>query len=178
MASSPASGEARHLVLVGMMGTGKTAVGRAVAARLGRPFVDTDALVAERAGRSVRAIFTDDGEDAFRALEAEALAAALASPRPAVIAAGGGAVLRADNRARLRRARVVWLRAAPATLAARVAGADHRPLLDDDPAGTLERLAAARRPLYEEVAHAVVDVDDLTPEAVADAVLRAAGEGG
>lgn len=178
MASSPASGEARHLVLVGMMGSGKTVVGRAVAARLGRRFVDTDALVAERAGRSVRAIFTEEGEDAFRALEAEALAVALASPAPAVIAAGGGAVLRADNRERLRRARVVWLRAAPATLAARVGGADHRPLLDDDPVGTLERLAAARRPLYEEVADVAVDVDGLSPDAVVEAVLRAAGEDG
>lgn len=175
MGSSPASGEARHIVLVGMMGTGKTTVGAAVAARLGRPFVDTDALVEARAGRSVRAVFAEEGEAGFRDLEAEALADVLASPDPAVVATGGGAVLRADNRERLRGAFVVWLRAAPATLVARTAGADHRPLLDGDPAGALDRLAEARRPLYEAVADAVVDVDDLGPEAVVEAVLCALG---
>jgi shikimate kinase len=175
MGSSPASREPRHLVLVGMMGAGKSSVGAAVAARLGRPFLDTDEMVEATSGRSVRAIFAAEGEAAFRDREAEALASALASPEPAVIAAGGGAVLRDDNRARLRSAVVVWLRATPATLSVRTAGAGHRPLLDADPAGTLARLAEERRPLYEEVADAVVDVDGLAPDAVADAVLRCAG---
>ena len=82
-----------HLVLVGMMGTGKTTVGTVLAQRLGRPLIDSDAEVEARTGRTVREIFETDGEAAYRALETEALVDALASPVPAVIAAAGGVVL-------------------------------------------------------------------------------------
>ena len=164
-----------HIVLVGLMATGKTTVGRMVAAALDRPLLDSDAQVEARTGRTVRDIWRSDGEPAFRRLEADALDAALDADAPSVIAAAGGVVLAAENRARLVRSDVVvvWLRASAATLLARVraAGDDHRPLLDDDPAGMLERMADDRTPLYEAVADVIVDVDDRTPEEVADLVL-------
>ena len=150
----------RHLVLVGMMATGKTTIGRAVARRTGRPFVDSDAQIEAQTGLTVREIFEREGEPAFRRLEADALADALAIEQPAVIAAAGGVVLSPHNRARLKHAgTVVWLRADPRTLARRVRPDDHRPLLGDDPLDVLTRLAAERRHLYEEVADHVVDVD-------------------
>lgn len=173
-----------HLVLVGMMAVGKTTAGEAVAAALGRRFYDSDQLVEGRTGRTVRQIFAADGEAAYRRHETDALLDALAEREPSVIAAAGGVVLAPTNRAALRRPGVivVWLRAEPAVLAARVAaagGPGHRPLLDnDDPDGTLTRLAAEREPLYREVADAVVDVDALAPGAVAERVLALARPGG
>ena len=164
----------RHLVLVGMMGSGKTTVGRALAARLGRPLLDSDALIEAREGRTVRDIFAADGEDSFRAIETEVLVHSLANSEPAVIAAAGGVVLRAENRDALRRsgARVVWLRADPAVLVERVTGGPHRPLLDDDPEGVLQRMYAEREGLYREVADAIVTVDGRSVNEVVEAVLR------
>src|SRR5580765_3268927 len=132
----------QHLVLIGLMGTGKTTVSRLAAARLGRPLVDSDALIESLTGRTVREIWAADGEAAFRVLETEALRGVLDSDVPAVIAAAGGVVLSADNRAALKsaRARVVWLCASPDVLVGRVATGGHRPLLDDDPAGALARM--------------------------------------
>jgi shikimate kinase len=158
----------RHVVLVGMMGSGKTRVGQQLAARLGVRFVDSDEQIARRSGRTVREIFEADGEAAFRKLEAEALATAVESTERSVIAAAGGVVLDATNRELLRRAgTVVWLRASPEVLAARVREGDHRPLLGNDAPGVLRRLDAERAPLYDEVASAVLDVGDLSPEEAA-----------
>src|SRR4051794_31328522 len=99
MATFKASGDRpRHVVLVGMMGAGKTTVGSRLARRLDRPFVDSDVQVERRAARTVRQIFETEGEAAFRAIESEALAEALASEEPAVIAAAGGTVLDPVNR--------------------------------------------------------------------------------
>jgi shikimate kinase len=157
---SDADPAARHLVLVGMMATGKSTIGRAVARRTGRPFIDSDAQIEAETGHTVREIFEQQGEAAFRRLEADALAKALGTTEPAVIAAAGGVVLSPHNRALLKTAgRVVWLRADPRTLAHRVRPNDHRPLLEDDPLGTLTRLADDRADLYAEVADAVIDVD-------------------
>ncbi len=173
--SSPASDPAPaggHLVLVGMMGAGKTSVGRRVARRLGRELIDSDDQVEARTGRTVREIFESDGEDAFRVLEAEALAAALDRPEPVVVAAAGGVVLNPDNRRRLRQAgTVVWLHADPAVLAERVGSSDHRPLLGDDPAGVLARMEEERAALYREVADHVVDVGTEGVDEVAETVL-------
>jgi shikimate kinase len=166
--------EDAHVVLIGMMGSGKTTVGRRLAAELGRPLVDSDAQVEARTGRTVREIFESDGEAAYRVLEREALVDALAEAEPSVVAAAGGVVLDPGNRAVLRAAgTVVWLRARPEVLARRVsAGRDHRPLLGDDPLAALRRLDAERHPLYEEVADLVVDVDDLSTGQVVTAVLE------
>lgn len=164
-----------HVVLVGMMASGKSAVGPIVADRLGRRYVDSDEQVESRTGRTVREIFESDGEAAYRALETEALADALALDTPAVVAAAGGTVLDPDNRRRMKAAgTVVWLHAEPDFLAARVLhGGDHRPLLGDDPLGAMRRLHAERLPLYREVADHVVDVTDRSVEEVAEAVLGA-----
>jgi len=164
----------RHLVLVGLMGSGKTTVGRVIAARLGRPLYDTDALIEAREGRTVREIWLDAGEEAFREIETQVLADSLAADDKTVIAAAGGVVLRSQNRAALRNsgARVVWLRADPSVLAERVKGGPHRPLLDDDPEGALQRMYDEREELYREVADAIVTVDNRTVNDVVDAVLR------
>jgi shikimate kinase len=170
-------GASRHLVLIGLMGSGKSTVGEACAARLGRPFVDTDELVLATTGRSIGEIFARGGEPEFRQLEATAVADVCASPEPLVISCGGGAVLDADNRKTLRGAGVVvWLRGTPATLAARVdADATDRPLLNSDQSESeLERLAELRAPLYQSTAHAVVDTDDRSVEDVVGAVLEEA----
>lgn len=170
-----------HLVLVGMMGTGKTTVGRDVAAALGRAFVDVDAEVEAEAGRTVPAIFAAGGEPAFRRLEEEALARVLAGSDPAVVATGGGAVLEPGNRRALAPHLVVWLRARPETLAGRLAGDGGRPLLADggdvDLLDRLRALAAERADLYAEVADHVVDVDGLDPAGAADAVRAAVAAG-
>ena len=164
----------QHLVLVGLMGSGKTTVARIAADRLGRRVIDSDAVIESATGRTVRQIFVDDGEEAFRSLESAALVDALASPVPAVIAAAGGVVLREENRAALKKAnaKIVWLCATPALLVGRATSAGHRPLLDDDPAGTLQQMHETREALYREVADAIVLVDHRTVGEVVEAVMR------
>lgn len=165
---------AQHLVLVGMMGVGKSTVARVLSDRLHRPVLDSDAMIEARTGRTVREIFAADGEPAFRALETDVLRDALADTTPSIIAAAGGVVLSAENRSLLKEsgARVVWLCAQPSTLVERVKSGFHRPLLDDDPAGTLQRMYTDREPLYREVADAIVLVDQRTIGDVVEAVMR------
>ncbi len=164
----------RHVVLVGMMGAGKTSVGRALATQLGRPLFDSDEMIEERTGRTVREIWATDGESAFRTLETETLLDALAAPEPSVIAAAGGIVLAEANRRALAEADayVVWLVASADVLLDRVRRGLHRPLLDDDPEATLRRMYAEREGLYQEVADGVVSVDHRSGGEVTQAVLR------
>ncbi len=172
VAETPAS-----IVLVGMMGPGKSAVGRRLARRLGWDLLDSDRQVETLTGRTVPEIWRADGEPAFRTLESQVLADALASTAPHVIAAAGGVVLDEGNRRLLTAHRpVVWLRAPVATLIARVKRGDGRPLLADDPAEAMTRLEAIRRPLYAEVADLVVDVDnDHSADHFTEQVLRDLG---
>lgn len=148
------------IALIGMMGAGKTTVGQALAARLGRPFLDLDALIESGAGRRVSEIFEAEGESGFRAREAAALQAALEA-RGAVIACGGGVVLDAANGASLRAgALVVWLQVDPRQAAERLGAGSGRPVLEAMPGDLPERLGAlgARRdPLYRAAAHLSVD---------------------
>jgi shikimate kinase len=166
-----------HVLLVGMMGSGKTTTGRLVARLLGRPFRDSDDEILARTGYTVPEIFKLKGEAAFRAEEKGVLASALSSEVPSVIAVAGGAVFDPESRRKVRAGGpVIWLRAPPGTLADRVGPGNGRPLLENDPRGTLARLDAARRPVYQELADAVVDVNGIPPALVAERVARAARE--
>jgi len=148
-----------------MMGAGKTTLGRKLARRLGRPFIDSDQQIEQRTGRTVREIFEADGEPTFRRLEAEALDDALSTSSACVVAAAGGTVLSEENRSRMQRAgTVIWLRADPAELAERVRNGVHRPLLADDPAQVLRDLDADRRDLYAAVADHIVDTTGRAPD--------------
>ena len=165
-----------RILLVGMMGAGKTTTGRLLAAALGWRYCDSDADVEADTGLTVPELFARDGEAAFRQAEATVLARACADPLSSVVSVAGGAVLSADNRARIAASgTVVWLRARPETLGARVGDGAGRPLLGNDPTEAMVRLSAERAPFYEELAHLVVDVDDLAPDQVAEHILAALG---
>lgn len=139
----------RNIVMIGMMGAGKTAIGGELARRLGRPFVDTDAEIERAATMSIPEIFARDGEEFFRARESEVLGRVLAAG-DSVVSTGGGAWLRPENRARVSENGVsVWLDCDLDTLWHRVRQRPTRPLLQTaDPRGTLERLLTERAPLY------------------------------
>ncbi len=167
-----------RLILVGMMGAGKTTVGRLLAERLGWRSLDSDAQIMEDTGHTVPELFAERGEAAFRAEEERVLNEALSGDEPVVVSAAGGVVLSPSNRELLARSgTVVWLRAEPVVLAGRVGDGAGRPLLDDDPASALVALYGVRRPLYESVASLVVDVDDLTPGEVVERILAGTGLG-
>ncbi|MHB1561600.1 MAG: shikimate kinase, partial [Isosphaeraceae bacterium] len=167
----------RGLVLIGGRGTGKSTVGRLVAERAGRPFVDSDREIERRSGRSIRAIFEESGEPTFRDWEQETLAQLAAEVPGAVLATGGGAVLREANRDILRGfGLVAWLTANPAEMGRRLqadrTGLAGRPALT--PAGTLDEIVAvlaARGPLYAGLADVTIATDDLSPTQVAEALL-------
>ncbi len=159
-----------NIVLIGFMGTGKTAVGELVASRLGRPFLDTDAIIERLAGRPIPRIFAEDGEAAFRRLEAQAVAEATARGG-SVIATGGGIVLSRENMDRLRRdGLIVALHADPQSILARVGGGGTRPLLGDDPEGSVRRLLEERAPLYQ-AADLIVETSALSVAAAAERVI-------
>jgi shikimate kinase len=171
----------RAIVLIGLSGSGKSTVGRLVAAALGVSFLDTDDLIAAHAGSPVHQIFALQGEQHFRDLETEVITGHVARLGPSVVATGGGAVLRATNRAALAAGSfVVWLDAPPAVLAARLAGhtatPDERPLLrDGDPAARLAAMAAVRGPVYASCAALRLDTAELTPEQASAAIVDAVG---
>lgn len=201
---------AERLLLVGMMGAGKSTVGPLVARRLGWSFIDTDEEVEHSTGQAVSELFTSGGEALFRDEESRALVAALAGSSAVVVSVGGGAVLDPSNRSILcRSGLVVWLRARLETLAERVGDGAGRPLLagvgagrrcdrgartrddssrgsahernasvSDAPLHALVRIEAERNPLYCEVADAIVDVDGLPAERVAERVAELAQRAG
>jgi len=169
----------RTVVLVGMMGAGKTAVGHALAARLDVPFLDSDEEIVKAAQMSVAEIFARDGEPFFRARESEVIERLLSGP-PAVVSTGGGAFLSAANRNMIARLGAsVWLKADLELLWNRVKHKNTRPLLRTaDPKATLADLLAARTPLYEKAQIAVEAEAGLSIEDMADKVIAAlAAEG-
>lgn len=167
----PGAPEGPVVVLVGAMGAGKTSVAQALAGKLGLPVRDTDHDVEAVAGRTISDIFVTDGEAAFRALEAAAVAAALAEHR-GILALGGGAVLAAETRALLAGHPVVHLRVSMPQGVRRTGLNAARPLLAGvNPRATYKALLEARLPIYREVAAVEVDTDDRTVDEVANAVL-------
>ncbi|MFN9772852.1 MAG: shikimate kinase [Burkholderiales bacterium] len=160
------------LFLVGMMGAGKTTVGRRLARRLERPFVDADRELEARLGVPIPTIFELEGEAGFRRREA-AIIDELTRREPIVLATGGGAVLDPANRAALHeRGRVVYLRASVGDLWHRLRRDKVRPLLKaPDPRARIEELVRLRDPLYREVAHLVVDTGRQPVDQVVDAIL-------
>lgn len=137
-----------------MPGSGKSTVGRQIARRLGLPFVDSDHVIEQRLGCSIREYFAREGEDAFRDIEQQVLAE-LAQGTAAVVATGGGAVLREANRRALREGgKVVYLRSSPEELYRRLRHDTQRPLLQvEDPLARLRSMHGERDPLYRETAH-------------------------
>lgn len=164
------------VVFVGPPGSGKSTVGRVVARRLGVTFTDADALIEERAGKSIADMFTQDGEDAFRAVEREVVAEALERDG-GVLALGGGAVMAEETRAALRGHRVVALTVSLADGMRRTGMSTARPLLAGvNPRATFKALLDARAPLYAEVATVTVETARRSANQVATAVLAALGE--
>ena len=167
----------RRILLIGLMATGKSTIGRALAERLGWTYLDNDELVRAAAGTALEDLRRKVGGAGLHAAEAAALRTALAAPPPVVAGVAASVVLEKENRAALRGADayVVWLRARPATLAARVGDKSDRPWLRPDPLRALSAMAAERDPLYAEVSDLVVDVDD-SPAAEAVARIQTAVE--
>ena len=163
----------RNLVLVGFMGTGKSAVGRRVAALAAAPFLEMDAELERRAGKSISRIFAEDGEPAFRDQEAQ-LAEEWGRKQGAVISCGGGVVLREANlRALQANGLLVCLTARPDVILARTARAAKRPLLaGDNPEQKIRDLLAARAPLYAQIP-VRIDTSDADLDTLADRVLDA-----
>jgi shikimate kinase len=153
-------------VLVGPPGAGKTTVGAAVAALLGVPFADTDAMIEKRVGKPIPDIFFDDGEAYFRQVEAETVGSALTS-FDGVLALGGGAVVNDATRAALAAYPVVFLSVELTDAVKRVGLGAGRPMLNVNPRATLKYLMDQRRPLYAEVATHTVATDGRTPEEIA-----------
>lgn len=164
----------KTVVLIGLMGAGKSAVGKRLAARLGLPFVDADTEIEAAAGRTIEEIFQEEGEAAFRRGERKVMARLLRDTPVHVLATGGGAFMDADTRALIRERGVsVWLRADLDILVARTARRNHRPLLRrGDPREILRELIERRHPIYAEADLTVVS-DERPPDATVEEVLRA-----
>jgi shikimate kinase len=166
----------RPIVIIGFMGTGKTTVGRLVAERLGRRFLDLDSLVESTAGRPIADIFRSEGEAGFRRLESESLARALGEPG-VVLATGGGAACREPNlTTMLERGRVVALSISAEEAVRRVGKDPKRPLIHGATLEQVRELLAAREPFYDR-AHVRVDTAGRKPDEVAAEVIAALGAG-
>jgi shikimate kinase len=163
-----------NLFLVGMMGAGKTTLGRALAQRTGLDFVDTDRVLIERTGVPVATIFEIEGEDGFRKRESDVLAE-LAERQGCVVATGGGAVLAEDNRRVMRAAgTVIYLRARLESLWERTRHDTSRPLLaTPDPRATLAQILEKRDPLYRDAAHLIVETGSQSAAVLVNRVMSA-----
>jgi shikimate kinase len=164
-------GSAAHIVLMGMMGAGKTTVGRALAARLDVRYADNDAALVTATGRDAAAFAMEHGVDALHRLEHDILAAALREEDGAVVGAPGSIAIDPDGAGLLGGQWVVWLRATLATLAARTRHDPVRPLLGTAPAAVLSALMRDREPGFARLATTIIDVDGLTVDAIVERIL-------
>jgi shikimate kinase len=166
------------IVLIGFMGTGKTAVGKKLAERLGLEFIDLDAVIEQRRGVTISEIFRRHGEPHFRRLEKEALAK-VARRNDVVLAAGGGAVLDRENVEKLKKmGPVVHLMAGPGVIEERIAGQHHRPLMEvEDRRKQIENMLAVRLPFYA-VADLDIDTSRLSVEEAAERIVTRLKESG
>jgi shikimate kinase len=157
MKSSALWSNASNIVLIGLMGAGKTTIGRKLAIRLGREFVDTDQEIEAKSGASVATIFELEGEEGFRRREAKMLLEVMQGSRQ-VVTTGGGAPVRPENRPVISKGFVVYLEADPRQLWQRLRFDQSRPLLSQssDPRATLEKLHAERDPIYRQLANCIV----------------------
>ncbi|WP_238701097.1 shikimate kinase [Mariprofundus erugo] len=159
-------------VLVGLMGSGKSSIGRRLARALELELIDLDEYIVDKAGMSIPAIFAAEGEEAFRDRETAALREVLG--RPAVIATGGGAIMREENRQLLKaHPPVIWLKASPKFLARRIKGDSNRPLIaGGDVRKRLRALAKIRHPLYKECADFILPRADMSKDEAMVAILE------
>jgi shikimate kinase len=163
----------RSIALIGMMGMGKSVVGKALEQKTGLPRFDTDEIISSKSKMPIKEIFSTHGEEHFRNLETETLLS-MSLEEPAIIVTGGGIVLRAQNVDLLRQlGTVVWLDADEATLRTRIRGLRDRPLLQTaNPRAALSELLAAREPLYRRAADLRVDVSQKNPQQIAELILQ------
>jgi 3-dehydroquinate synthase len=161
-----------NIFLVGLMGSGKTTIGRALAKKLQKRFIDADHEIEARTGASIPLIFEIEGEDSFRQREADVIAD-LTTQEGIVLATGGGAILNAESRAFLReRGVVVYLRASVSSIIQRTSHDKNRPLLQTaDPKARIEELARQRGPFYEEVAHITIETGRPNVQSVVQNIL-------
>ena len=159
-------------VLVGLMGAGKSSIGRRLAGQLHMPLIDLDEAIVAREGRSIPEIFAQDGEAAFRTLETELLKEVIG--KQAIIATGGGIVMAEENRELLKaHPPVIWLKASPEFLARRIEGDANRPLIAaGDTLNKLRDLAAIRYPLYEQCADLVIPREHMKKSEIVEVILR------
>lgn len=166
-----------NLILIGYRATGKTTLAKLLAKQLDCEWIDADVEIESRAGKSIARIFAEDGEPAFRDLEAEVIAD-LCRRRDLVLAAGGGAPMREESRKAMRAGgRVIWLHALPETILARMSADETTPgrrpsLTDQGPLEEIIHLLKRREPIYRESAHLVVDTEGKTPERLVAEILE------
>lgn len=162
------------MLLIGMMGSGKSTVGHALEARTGWPYLDNDGLVLRATGQTTPEVLATAGEPTLRRVEAAALDEALAAEPPVIAGVAAGVINDPDARRKMHgRAFVVYLRAPLSVLAERVGTGAGRPWLGDDPVAALEHLYERREPLYQEAADLILDVEDATPADLATRIIEA-----
>jgi len=165
--------QAERIVLIGMMGAGKSTIGASLSTLTGWPYIDNDQVVEQMVGMPTRDLLQQRGVEAMRAAESAAAIHVLTMPAPLIAGVAAGIVLDPAVSAQVHDgAFVVFLRARIETLAKRVEGT-YRPWLGDDPEATLRKLYVGREPLYEKLGHLVLDVDDTSPDADAQRILDA-----
>lgn len=167
----------KNLVLVGFMGCGKSAISRRLGEKLNYPVLDTDDLIEQQEEKKISSIFADQGEAYFRSLETRTLSAFMdGALRKHIVATGGGIVTSPVNLEMLAKlGYVIWLDAKPETVIKRVAESSTRPLLQtEDPAETIRRLSAERRPLYEQAANLRMETDGLSFDEIVTGIIESA----